>query len=351
MKYALPYIIGILGLFPATLSAQGILAVDFSGQVWELDATTGSGNLLGPSGFTGFNALTRNSNGEFFTAADFLPTQQDIYTIDPLTAQATLFTSLNINRPINALAFDDQDNLFAIIDGTNGRVDELYAIDFPTNSATRVGFTGFENIEGMDWGGGTLWAWACQPGPGAGDGLLTIDPQTGIATYVGGFGICEEATGISFADPGNATGLAGAGDSLYQISTASGQTTLVGGGSYADLRGIEFLDQGCTSFALSDPFPGTAGVQNSVTFGCATPNASVVIVFGFSGGLTGVPPCPGLNVDISNPTIGGIVSANTNGEGSVSGFAPPGLSGNTLLLQAIDLGGCQTSNLVSYTFP
>lgn len=130
--------------------------------------------------------------------------------------------------------------------------------------------------------------------------------------------------------------------------------TSVGLGSFAtaafdnwDLNG-----GGCSSVNLVGPTPGVAGTTNSVAFSCATANGNVAVVFSFTAGSTPVGgTCPGLNVDMNNPNLAGIFAADASGNGTASGFVPPGLSGSTILIQAVDITGCLKSNLITHTFP
>lgn len=105
-------------------------------------------------------------------------------------------------------------------------------------------------------------------------------------------------------------------------------------------------------FTLTDPIPGIAGTTNTVRWQGACPNSTVAVVFGFTLGTTPVGGvCPNLNVGIASPSLAGIFTSSSLGDGSASGFVPPGLSGSTILIQAVDTTCCQVSNLVIFTFP
>lgn len=100
-------------------------------------------------------------------------------------------------------------------------------------------------------------------------------------------------------------------------------------------------------FTLLEPTPGVAGTNNCIDWLSATPFSNVAIVYGFAQGSTPVGgACPGLFMDIANPGLAGIFDSGPTGEGLECGTIPAGLSGRVMYFQAIDLTGCQVSNLV-----
>lgn len=100
---------------------------------------------------------------------------------------------------------------------------------------------------------------------------------------------------------------------------------------------------------------GTAGFSLTVEGNCpgkmnacvtqATPNARIGFAYGFREGSTKVPPCPGLSVDIGGAKLAGLATADANGDACIQGNVPQGACGR-VLVQAVDLSACATSNVV-----
>lgn len=77
----------------------------------------------------------------------------------------------------------------------------------------------------------------------------------------------------------------------------------------------------------------------------ATPSRLVAFAYGNAGSFTlAIPPCAGLVLNIANPTLAALITANTVGEAVLSLTAPPGACG--LTLQAVDVATCEKSNAV-----
>lgn len=108
---------------------------------------------------------------------------------------------------------------------------------------------------------------------------------------------------------------------------------------WTHLDGIELTS--AFSLAQSGTCPGPV----TLTATGATPNGSVVILYGNAGSRTkpsGV--CAGTTVGIGNPTVGAIRTANGAGTATLSFQAPAGACGKTV--QAVDLQSCAVSNTI-----
>lgn len=201
-------------------------------------------------------------------------------------------------------------------------------------------------MQALAWHNGTLYAWECGNGSGTGIGLCTIDPSSASVLDVGAVtGSCFDVQAL--LSDGT---LYAARDNFY-LTNPDGSLTFVGSGGYSDLRGADFLNINC-SFALLGPTPGIAGAANKVNFHCAIAGNQVAIVHSLQPGSTPVGAiCPGINVDMSNPVLLGVFAINAVGGGCAFGFVPSFLSGQTSLIQAVDITSCIKSNLVTYTWP
>lgn len=103
---------------------------------------------------------------------------------------------------------------------------------------------------------------------------------------------------------------------------------------------------------LADPSPGLAGMQNQLTVANGIPGERV----GFAGSLNfnrTTYNCSGIAVilGLDQPIPLGDVLVSPTGIADLFVFVPANLSGATVWLQALELGSCRLTNLVSYTFP
>ncbi len=233
---------------PAPVQAADILGVAWDGVVSQLDASDGTGQTAGSSGFSGLNSLARSSAGEFFSVAgDAFASTSTLISIDPLSGLGTSIATVTLGADevsVRGLAFSPGDVLYAVNNGggkfSTTDPDALYTIDRSTGTGTLIGSTGFAGIQALAFApDGTLYGWDLNPSV-TGAGLVIINPLTGTATdvdaAVGEGGV--DIQSVTFAPDGT---LYGGRNSLYTIDPSSGSTSLVGSGGYADLRGIEWL--------------------------------------------------------------------------------------------------------------
>lgn len=100
---------------------------------------------------------------------------------------------------------------------------------------------------------------------------------------------------------------------------------------------------------------GPIGVQLTKSGSCpgpmtftatgVTPSRLVAFAYGGAGSYTlTIPPCAGLMLNVSNPTLGALLTASSAGEAVLSFTAPSGACG--LTLQVVDVATCQKSNTV-----
>lgn len=95
---------------------------------------------------------------------------------------------------------------------------------------------------------------------------------------------------------------------------------------------------------LSSFLPGIAGTRNTLQAIHASPSSRVAFVYGFDlGGATDVPGCGGLRVEISAPVLAGVTQSNGSGVASLSIFVPNPAAGLRVVVQAVDLDGCEVS--------
>jgi len=89
-------------------------------------------------------------------------------------------TARIVTNLIESLAIHPETNMIYAASGDNTeQKGHLYLVDGKTGELFPIGSTGFKEIEDLAFdSNGTLWAWA------KGDGLIIIDPTTGIGTLM-----------------------------------------------------------------------------------------------------------------------------------------------------------------------
>ncbi len=110
----------------------------------------------------------------------------------------------------------------------------------------------------------------------------------------------------------------------------------------------------CQGLVLTEPFPGTAGVENAFHLTGATPGDRVYLVAGRQTGSTtiNVGACGPVTFGVAPDVLKyGVTNSSKVGDGKITRMIPASLSGGTAHFQLLDLTSCTTSNVVSFTFP
>ncbi len=136
-----------------------------------------------------------------------------------------------------------QSNAVYGVTGVAGGSSSLYSINISTGAGTLIGATGFSGVGGLAFSpGGVLYGIAApvnsevlvQPARGAsprlvasGRQLITINTTTGAGTLVGGTGVTQGFSDLTFRSDGVLFAITGGGQ-LYTINTSTGLATAVG---------------------------------------------------------------------------------------------------------------------------
>jgi hypothetical protein len=210
------------------------LGVSWDGFSYRVNVATGAATQLSrPDEF--FNAMARNSAGEFFASDNF----NAIYAIDPVSGAAALVTGiagLGDSQSIRGMAFTANDRLLAVASTPFGvSIDLLYELDLTTGQGTLIGSTGLEGLQSLAIAGsGVVYSFDLDD-----RGLVTIDPATGATVDVSTVNGTQGATIQSLALDRRGA-LYGIGQSaIYLVNRKTGVLTELADFTL-DVRGIEF---------------------------------------------------------------------------------------------------------------
>lgn len=319
-----------IGLTAAAAMAQDdVLAVSWTGDVYTIDSSSGSGSLLnGSRTFTGLNATAKDASGQIFTTSS-----TSLLKVDSNTGVVTLVGTMGINS-VRGMDFAPDGTLYAYNDEGFGTPDVLYSIDPNTGASTFVGLASHTGVQGLAIdSAGNAYGWDI------GQGLLSCNLATGATATVGNFGGTGDIQCIAFDANDD---LYGCRNEFFSISTSDGSYSLIGSGGYTDVRGADFIGgEAGYRLRISGQCPG----QLTVSWSGANPSRQQGLVFGAQQGSTTIPNgvCQGTVLGIQ----GQVRLVNTfgtgSGEGSVNGNAGTGACGG--YLQLIEAPACATSNV------
>jgi len=106
----------------------------------------------------------------------------------------------------------------------------------------------------------------------------------------------------------------------------------------------------CDVLVHATASPGLAGSSNTWTVDGVTPPGSVVLLAG-SSGVTPVPGCPGLDIEVASPVVVGTATADADGTARVVRTMRMAAAGKTFEFQAVDRAACAVSNVTETAFP
>jgi hypothetical protein len=245
-----------------------------TGNLLRVDAATGSGTVVGPLGFNAAPGLAVDPRTDVMYASRGGGNPY-LYTVNPATGAATFVGNSGLGfAAIASLEFNAGGVLFAAVniagDGGTG-ADHLATLDKATGVATVIGPFGtcsgvptpatgagsctIEGIEGIAFDrSGTLWGAKSTRGRSGTNGLYTINPATGTATFQraildatgnppsGGIvSLVFSGTGTLFGGTATAFGEATDGGFLVTINPATGVFSPIGQAtSGSSLAGLAF---------------------------------------------------------------------------------------------------------------
>lgn len=331
--------------------AQEILTLGIGGDMYSLDVNTGEATFVGNPGLTphAWNAMAIDNQGRVLAAYGRYFSAYEIYELNPNTGQATFVAQTSLFG-IRALAFDDNDQLFALNDRTaphSGAPMDFYQIDLFTGAASLIGDTGIRSCLAMDYDNGSFWTFNLY------NGLHKIDPITGIATDVNPQfrGPLGATISLCINDAGTIYYLDGA---LWMIDRATGTCSLVNIPALIGYWAEAVFIEGPTppqSLWLAGQTGGHAGVKATGL----TPGGNVAFLWSIGpGGPTVVPsgfPCAGIEMNLApHLRLAQIVPADAQGRAALGPFFLPAGAKQNVALQAVDMSTCETTNRVIVWF-
>lgn len=193
---------------------------------------------------------------------------------------------------------------------------------------------------------GNLWASHSSGGGANPPEIWEIDTTTGRwtgVTFPFDFGV--PGTGGAFPIQGGLTGVpGGAGNSGNFFDLAA----ILQAESDA-LVGMEVHADPCGGGGLTLVADGTCPGSISFSIDGGTPNGNAALVYGFGTGPTTIPPgrpCAGTSLDVGNPNLNfRTIQLNASGQARLT-TPVPGAACDRVIVQAIDLTSCDTSNTV-----
>ena len=200
-----------------------------------LDRATGAGSLIGPyvPGVMAMNGLAYDATHEILYGIS--PHTDQLYTIDPVTAQVA-----PVGQPgdlgfgnANGLAYDPT---AGVLYGTDNPTNSLFTIDPDTGLGSPVGTIGggFSNVEGLGFDPRTGTLCGLADGTGGSEvfyygQIVLIDVTTGVATALGDPLPSQRIwRGLTF-DPQTEGLIACGGSGLCWIDLDDGAATYIGG--------------------------------------------------------------------------------------------------------------------------
>jgi streptogramin lyase len=182
--------------------------------------------------------------------------------------------------------------------------------------------------------------------------ILRFDGRTGAPLGVFSSGL-SFPTGFVFSPDGMAYVTTLTDNAIVRLDGQTGANlgTLVPSGSGGMNTPVFLLVKRLPVFEISTIHPSVAGLANRIQIVGAQGGAHVAIFVGRHVGTSSVSACSTLTLGIANPRLIAIRTADGAGDAQVAIPATMAISGLHLLVQAVDLSACRTTQVFSYTFP
>jgi len=151
-----------------------LFGITFS-NLYSINQASGVATLIGGLGGNRFNALTINSSGQAFTAADSIG---DLFSVNLGTGLATSIGTIGAGFTSSSGDLEFANGTLFGIDGAG--TDNLYSLNPLTGAGALIGSTGLATVFGLAFADDTLFGLS-----GGSNTLFSIALGTGLATSLG----------------------------------------------------------------------------------------------------------------------------------------------------------------------
>lgn len=211
-----------------------------SGGLVTLNSGTGSGSVVGATGYSDIKGLAIHPTTNFLYGIYPTGTYSKLIKIDPTTGVGYDYRIIS-GANYRDITFDTNEDLY--INTSNG---VIFKVDFNTGDTTRIGSTGISNLYAIDINPLTGQMW----GLNSGGALYKINKQTATATLVKS-PVASLGRSIAFDAEGRLYGLfGGSNQPLYSIDTVTGNGTLIG---LTGRAGLSALSTSGITIGINEP--------------------------------------------------------------------------------------------------
>jgi hypothetical protein len=225
----------------ATLTGTAIgqvelYAVDFPGNLYRVNQSTGNATLIAFTGTDRLNAAAADAGGAILASRTRNPSVgtdfNALIRIDAATGAGTTIANYGLLNDLRGLAFGAGGVLYGVRDASLS--DELVRIDPGTGAVTLIGAVGRTDIQGLTaTDTGELYAVGVT---GTGGSLHRIDPATGLGTIVlANLNAGQDVQALEW-ETGTSAWVARA--SLRRIDLVTGTPSIIGAMGPSDVRGL-----------------------------------------------------------------------------------------------------------------
>lgn len=292
-------ILCLAGLAIAPLAAQDFIGIDFSGTTYLADSHTGVGQQFATNAMR-CNSMARKGSDLWVDTATG-PTLSPVRGLGRLDEQTGVVTIVfpNLGLDLRGLATTNTfGKILGIVNDTPS--DRLVQIDVNSGAIVNLGSTGFTSIQALGLLPGQFYAWDTTAG------LLRVNHLTGAATDVNP-SLGTGGADIQFLCAMHDGRLIGGRSQLFVIDPNTGVATLIGGSGYSDLRGgderfgyIVSYGAACHAQGGTPTLTVTGAISAPTTLQTRSinhqPGAPGFLCFGFSDSQAGALHLP-FNVD------------------------------------------------------
>ena len=246
------------------------------GNFVKVDISTGNGQLIGKSTYSGITNIAINPKSKLIYAINSSSVSTDLMRVNSTKGDAYLYHKLDL-PDLLTITFDTSGTLYAVQKG--GKIFTINISDSSFNLVvdTKVNIAGiaFNPLNNELWGSAYIIIGTNK------DKIFKINLATGDTANVGLTGLSVSTNDLAFDNGGNLYGIIGASSqigSLISIDTSTAQGVIVGSIGFKDITGLDFSNNSIASaaqidnvvpekFSLSQNYPNPFNPSTTIEFG------------------------------------------------------------------------------------